>query len=71
MQPKIETFRRAVLEDPAVESMAGFIGGGARHQQRADVRAPQAAAERKVSAQVVVERIRRNLPPRARRADCA
>ena len=28
MQPKIETFRQAVLADPAVESVAGFIGGG-------------------------------------------
>ena len=28
MQPKIDAFRRAVLADPAVESVAGFIGGG-------------------------------------------
>ena len=26
MQPKMEIFRRAVLEDPAVHSVAGFIG---------------------------------------------
>ncbi len=43
MQPKIEAFRRAVLRDPAVESVAGFIGGGRGHQQRPDLRAPQAA----------------------------
>ena len=28
MQPKIDAFRKAVLRDPAVESVAGFIGGG-------------------------------------------
>ena len=27
MQPKMEIFRKAVLADPAVESVAGFIGG--------------------------------------------
>src|SRR5476649_2199376 len=27
MQPKMETFRKAVLKDPAVLSVAGFIGG--------------------------------------------
>ena len=28
MQPKIDQFRRAVLADPAVESVGGYIGGG-------------------------------------------
>ena len=28
MQPKIEEFRKSVLRDPAVEYVAGFIGGG-------------------------------------------
>ncbi|PAV93739.1 hypothetical protein WR25_05450 [Diploscapter pachys] len=27
MQPKMEIYRRALLADPAVESVAGFIGG--------------------------------------------
>ena len=27
MQPKMEIYRRAVLADPAVDSVAGFIGG--------------------------------------------
>ena len=27
MKPKMEIFRRAVLADPAVDSVAGFIGG--------------------------------------------
>lgn len=28
MQPKVEQYRRLVMNDPAVESVAGFIGGG-------------------------------------------
>jgi multidrug efflux pump len=28
MQPKIEVYRKAILADPAVQSVAGFIGGG-------------------------------------------
>jgi multidrug efflux pump len=62
MQPKIDAYRRAVLEDPAVESMAGFIGGGRGINNAQTFVRLKPLAERKVSAQVVAERIRRNLP---------
>ena len=62
MQPKIETFRKAVLADPAVESAAGFIGGGRGTSNAQTFVRLKPLAERKVSAQLVVERIRENLP---------
>jgi multidrug efflux pump len=62
MQPKIETFRRAVLQDPAVESVAGFIGGGRGINNAQIFVRLKPLDQRKVSAQVVADRIRRNLP---------
>ena len=65
MQPKIQAFRRAVLEDPAVESVAGFIGGGGFgggiNNAQTFVRL-KPLRERKIAAQEVVERINRSLP---------
>ncbi len=62
MQPKIEAFRKAVLSDPAVESVAGFIGGGRGINNAQMFVRLKPLNERKVSAQIVAERIRRNLP---------
>jgi multidrug efflux pump len=62
MQPKIDIFRRAVLADPAVESMSGFIGGGRGVNNAMTFVRLKPLRERKVSAQIVAERIRRNLP---------
>jgi multidrug efflux pump len=62
MQPKIDIFRQAVLADPAVESMAGFIGGGRGVNNAMTFVRLKPLRERKVSAQIVAERIRRNLP---------
>jgi multidrug efflux pump len=62
MQPKIKEFRRAVLEDPAVESMAGFIGGGGGINNAQTFVRLKPLRERKIGAQEVVERINRSLP---------
>jgi multidrug efflux pump len=62
MQPKIEAFRKAVLQDPAVENVAGFIGGGRGINNAQVFVRLKPLAERQVSAEVVAERIRRNLP---------
>ncbi|EPM63491.1 AcrB/AcrD/AcrF family protein [Pseudomonas syringae pv. actinidiae ICMP 19073] len=59
MQPKMEIFRRTVLADPAVESVAGFIGG--TNNAFMIVRL-KPIAERKLSAEKVVERLRKNMP---------
>jgi multidrug efflux pump len=62
MQPKIEAFRQAVLRDPAVESVAGFIGGGRGINNAQIFVRLKPLEERKVSGQLVAERIRRTLP---------
>ena len=62
MQPKIDAYRKAVLRDPAVESVAGFIGGGRGINNAQIFVRLKPLAERKVSAQVIADRIRRNLP---------
>ncbi|QEY62753.1 multidrug efflux RND transporter permease subunit [Metapseudomonas lalkuanensis] len=62
MQPKMEIFRRAVLKDPAVESVAGFIGGSGGINNAFMIVRLKPIAERKVSAQKVIERLRAELP---------
>ena len=62
MQPKLEIFRRAVLADPAVESVAGFIGGQSGTNNAFMIVRLKPIAARDVSAQQVIERIRRNQP---------
>src|SRR5215204_3339768 len=62
MQPKIDQFRRAVLADPAVESVGGYIGGGRGINNAWTFIRLKPLAERQVSAQVVVERLRKTLP---------
>lgn len=62
MQPKMEIFRRAVLEDPAVESVAGFIGGQGGINNAFMLVRLKPVAERDASAQQVAERLRRSLP---------
>ncbi len=63
MQPKIEAFRQAVLKDPAVDSVAGFIGGGRGINNAQIFVRLKPLEERQVSAQLVADRIRRSLPP--------
>ena len=62
MQPKMEIFRRAVLADPAVESVAGFIGGNGGTNNAFMIVRLKPISERKVSAQKVIERLRENMP---------
>ena len=62
MQPKMEIFRRAVLQDPAVQSVAGFIGGSGGTNNAFMIVRLKPIGERKLSAEKVVERLRKNLP---------
>jgi multidrug efflux pump len=62
MQPKIDAFRRAVLADPAVESVGGFIGGGRGINNAWTFIRLKPLAQRKVPADIVVERLRNNVP---------
>lgn len=62
MQPKMEIYRRALLADPAVQSVAGFIGGNSGTNNAMVLVRLKPIAERKISAQKVIDRLRRELP---------
>ncbi|WP_397448314.1 efflux RND transporter permease subunit [Pseudomonas sp. NA-150] len=62
MQPKMETFRRAVLADPAVDSVAGFIGGSNGTNNATIIVRLKPISERNLAADKVIERLRKNMP---------
>jgi len=62
MQPKMENFRRAVLKDEAVESVAGFIGGTNGTNNAFMLVRLKPIKERNLSAQKVIERLRKEMP---------
>ncbi|RON09701.1 acriflavine resistance protein B [Pseudomonas brassicacearum] len=62
MQPKMEVFRRAVLKDDAVESVAGFIGGTNGTNNAFMLVRLKPIKERNISAQKVIERMRKEMP---------
>jgi len=69
MQPKMEIFRQAVLKDPAVLSVAGFIGGNQGTNNAVMLVRLKPLGERKISAQAVIERLRS--PTATREAETA
>ncbi|MEL4170245.1 MULTISPECIES: efflux RND transporter permease subunit [unclassified Pseudomonas] len=62
MQPKMEIFRRAVLKDDAVQSVAGFIGGNNGTNNAFMLVRLKPIKEREISAQKVIERLRKEMP---------
>lgn len=62
MQPKMEIFRRAVLKDEAVQSVAGFIGGSNGTNNAFMLVRLKPIQERNLSAQKVIERLRKEMP---------
>ncbi|WP_200625836.1 efflux RND transporter permease subunit [Pseudomonas sp. LAM2023] len=62
MQPKMETYRRALLADPAVQSVAGFIGGNSGTNNAFVLVRLKPIHERKLDAQKVIERLRKEMP---------
>ncbi|MGH8437560.1 MAG: efflux RND transporter permease subunit [Pseudomonas sp.] len=62
MQPKMEIYRQALLKDPAVESVAGFIGGNSGTNNAVVLVRLKPISERKVSAQKIIERLRKEMP---------
>lgn len=62
MQPKMEIYRRALLADPAVQSVAGFIGGNSGTHNAFVLVRLKPISERKIDAQKVIERLRKELP---------
>ncbi|WP_110994445.1 efflux RND transporter permease subunit [Pseudomonas sichuanensis] len=62
MQPKMEIYRRALLKDPAVESVAGFIGGNSGTNNAFILVRLKPITQRKENAQKVIERLRKEMP---------
>ncbi len=62
MQPKIEVFRQHILADPAVEHLTGTSGGSGGLTNAHLTIKLKPLAERKVSAQAVVDRLRESAP---------
>ncbi|MFP3444002.1 efflux RND transporter permease subunit [Pseudomonas sp. SIMBA_067] len=62
MQPKMEIYRRALLADPAVQSVAGFIGGNSGTNNAVVLVRLKPISERKIDAQKVIERLRKEMP---------
>lgn len=62
MQPKMEEFRRGLLADPAIHSVAGFIGGESGINNAFLVVRLKPIAERDASSRQVMDRLRQNLP---------
>ena len=62
MQPKMEAYRRAILADPAVESVAGFIGGNSGINNAVIIVRLKPIKERDISAQQVIDRLRKEVP---------
>ena len=62
MQPKMEIYRRALLKDPAVESVAGFIGGNSGTNNAFVLVRLKPINVRKENAQKVIDRLRKEMP---------
>ncbi len=63
MQPKIETYRKLVLADPAVEDVIGMSGGGYGISNSWMMVRLKPRAERGVHASEVINRLRVQTPP--------
>jgi len=61
MQPKLDQFRRILLNDPAIASVAGFASGRGGSNSTTLVIQLKPLGERQVSANTVINRLRRQL----------
>jgi multidrug efflux pump len=62
MQPKIEAYRALLLADPAISDIIGYIGGRSGVNNAFIMIKMKPLAERKVSSQQVIDRLRANMP---------
>ncbi len=62
MQPKIEAYRKLLLADPAISDIIGYIGGRSGVNNAFIMIKMKPLAERKVSSQDVIDRLRARLP---------
>lgn len=62
MQPKIDAYRKLLLADPAISDIIGYIGGRSGVNNAFIMIKMKPLAERKVSSQQVIDRLRTNMP---------
>ncbi len=62
MQPKLDEYRRLLLADPAIEDIIGYIGGGSGINNAFIMIKVKPLADRGVSSQQVIDRLRANMP---------
>ncbi len=62
MQPKISAYRELLMSDPAIADIAGYIGGGMGINNAFILIRLKPQAERGVSGQAVVDRLRERTP---------
>ncbi|WP_314403979.1 efflux RND transporter permease subunit [Stenotrophomonas rhizophila] len=62
MQPKIDAYRTLLLADPAISDIIGYIGGRSGVNNAFIMIKMKPLAERKVSSQQVIDRLRSNMP---------
>jgi multidrug efflux pump len=62
MQPKIDAYRKLLLADPAISDIIGYIGGRSGVNNAFIMIKMKPLAERKVSSQQVIDRLRSNMP---------
>jgi multidrug efflux pump len=63
MQPKIDAYRKLLMQDPAISDVLGMSGGGAGLNNAWMMIRLKPLAERKASAREVIDRIRLKMPP--------
>ncbi len=62
MQPKIQAYRQYLMEDPAIEDIAGYLGGGTGVNNGYMMMQMKPLSERGVSSREVIDRLREGLP---------
>ncbi|MCK9488310.1 MAG: efflux RND transporter permease subunit [Xanthomonadales bacterium] len=62
MQPKLDQYRELLMSDPAIEDIIGYIGGGSGINNAFIMIKVKPLAERGVSSQEVIDRIRARMP---------
>jgi len=62
MQPKIEAYRRLLMEDPGIEDAIGFIGGQSGINNAFIMIKVKPLSERKLSSREIINRLRKNQP---------
>ncbi|MFA5591520.1 MAG: efflux RND transporter permease subunit [Lysobacteraceae bacterium] len=62
MQPKLDVYRQVLMDDPAIEDIIGYIGGSSGINNAFIMIKVKPLAERGISSQQVIDRIRAQTP---------